>query len=42
MDGKWWLVDPDGYLFFSVDPVEVRVENDSIDLEIRIYEGDKL
>lgn len=29
----------DGYLFFSVTPVEVKVENDSIDLEIRIYEG---
>ncbi|MFM9944883.1 MAG: outer membrane protein assembly factor, partial [Bacteroidia bacterium] len=29
----------DGYLFFSINPVEVNVENDSIDLEIRIYEG---
>lgn len=29
----------DGYLFFSVVPVEVKVENDSIDLEIRIQEG---
>lgn len=29
----------DGYLFFSADPVEVLVENDSIDLEIRIREG---
>jgi len=29
----------DGYLFFQVSPVEVRVENDSIDLEMRIYEG---
>ncbi len=29
----------DGYLFFSVVPVEIQVENDSIDLEIRIYEG---
>lgn len=28
-----------GYLFFSATPVEVLVENDSIDLEIRIYEG---
>ena len=28
-----------GYLFFNVNPVEVRVENDSIDLEIRIREG---
>ncbi|OFX59334.1 MAG: outer membrane protein assembly factor BamA [Bacteroidetes bacterium GWA2_30_7] len=29
----------DGYLFFSATPVEVLVDNDSIDLEIRIYEG---
>ncbi len=29
----------DGYLFFSIEPVEVRVANDSIDLEMRIYEG---
>jgi outer membrane protein insertion porin family len=29
----------DGYLFFQVTPVEILVENDSIDLEIRIYEG---
>ena len=29
----------DGYLFFQVNPVEVLVENDSIDLEMRIYEG---
>lgn len=28
-----------GYLFFNVDPVEVKVENDSIDFEMRIYEG---
>ncbi|HBF87806.1 MAG TPA: outer membrane protein assembly factor BamA [Bacteroidales bacterium] len=28
-----------GYLFFSATPVEILVENDSIDLEIRIYEG---
>jgi len=28
-----------GYLFFSVDPVEVAIAGDSIDLEIRIYEG---
>lgn len=28
-----------GYLFFNVDPVETRVEGDSIDLEMRIYEG---
>lgn len=29
----------DGYLFFRVDPVEVRVEDDSIDLELRMNEG---
>lgn len=28
-----------GYLFFQVTPVEVRIENDSIDIEMRIYEG---
>ena len=28
-----------GYLFFNATPVEVNVENDSIDMEIRIYEG---
>jgi outer membrane protein insertion porin family len=28
-----------GYLFFRVTPVEVAIEGDSIDLEIRIYEG---
>lgn len=28
-----------GYLFFSVDAKEKLVENDSIDLEIQIYEG---
>lgn len=31
----------DGYLFFQVNPVEVRVENDSIDLEIRLHEGEQ-
>ncbi|MBN8701972.1 MAG: outer membrane protein assembly factor BamA [Bacteroidetes bacterium] len=29
----------DGYLFFQITPVEINVENDSIDLEIRMYEG---
>ena len=29
----------DGYLFFHVTPVEVLVEGDSIDLEIRMQEG---
>jgi outer membrane protein insertion porin family len=29
----------DGYLFFQVNAVEVKIENDSIDFEMRIYEG---
>ncbi len=29
----------DGYLFFQVNPIETRVDNDTIDLEMRIYEG---
>jgi outer membrane protein insertion porin family len=29
----------DGYLFFNVQPVEVLVEGDSIDLEFRVVEG---
>lgn len=28
-----------GYLFSQIIPVEVKVENDSIDLEMRVYEG---
>ncbi|MBQ9705048.1 MAG: outer membrane protein assembly factor BamA, partial [Paludibacteraceae bacterium] len=28
-----------GYLFFNVDPVEVNIEGDSIDFEMRMYEG---
>lgn len=28
-----------GYLFSQIEPVEVLIENDSIDFEIRIYEG---
>ncbi len=28
-----------GYLFFNVDPVEVAIIGDSIDLEMRIFEG---
>ncbi len=33
------LYQDDGYLQFQAIPVEVLVENDSIDIEIRIYEG---
>ncbi len=29
----------DGYLFFSVDPVEVAIVGDSIDMQMQIYEG---
>jgi outer membrane protein insertion porin family len=29
----------DGYLFFSAEPIEINVEKDSIDIEIRIREG---
>jgi outer membrane protein insertion porin family len=29
----------DGYLFFNVSPVEIMVTDDSIDLEMRVYEG---
>lgn len=31
----------DGYLFFHIEPVEVRIQNDSVDLEMRIYEGNQ-
>lgn len=31
----------DGYLFFRVNPVEIAVEGDSIDIEMRIFEGDQ-
>lgn len=30
-----------GYLFSRLTPVEAKVENDSVDLEVRIYEGDQ-
>jgi outer membrane protein insertion porin family len=29
----------DGYLFFNVQPVETKIVGDSIDMEMRIYEG---
>lgn len=31
----------DGYLFFQLEPTEIRAENDSIDIEMRIYEGEQ-
>ncbi len=33
------LYQDDGYLFSNIDPVEVSVENDSVDIEMRVYEG---
>lgn len=29
----------DGYLFFQINPVETAVDGDSIDIEMRVYEG---
>ena len=29
----------DGYLTFNVDPVQTKIYNDTVDLELRIYEG---
>ncbi|MEL6866589.1 MAG: outer membrane protein assembly factor BamA [Bacteroidota bacterium] len=41
MDGRdvSTLYMDNGYLFFQVDPIETAVVGDSIDLEIRIFEG---
>ncbi|MEJ8803589.1 outer membrane protein assembly factor BamA [Pontibacter sp. H249] len=33
------LYQNDGYLFSSIDPVEVAIVGDSIDLEMRVFEG---
>ncbi|WP_162342534.1 BamA/OMP85 family outer membrane protein [Cyclobacterium salsum] len=33
------LYQDNGYLFFTIDPVEVNVEADSIDIQMRIFEG---
>ena len=38
-DGIGTLYMDRGYLFFNMDPVEVAINNDSVDLEMRIYEG---
>jgi outer membrane protein insertion porin family len=35
-----WYSD-NGYLFFHIEPVEVNIVKDSIDLEVRIHEGDQ-
>jgi len=33
------LYQDNGYLFFTIDPVEVNIQADSIDIELRIFEG---
>ncbi len=33
------LYTDNGYLFFNVMPVEKKIENDSVDVEMRLYEG---
>lgn len=33
------LYQDNGYLFFQIDPVEVKVVADSIDIEMRVFEG---
>ncbi|MDR1666211.1 MAG: outer membrane protein assembly factor BamA [Bacteroidales bacterium] len=30
-----------GYLFSSITPVELRIDNDSVDVEMRVYEGEQ-
>jgi outer membrane protein insertion porin family len=31
----------DGYLFFRINPVEIQVDDDSVDIELRIFEGEQ-
>ncbi len=38
-DGVGSKYQNNGYLFYNLDPVETNIENDSIDFEMRIYEG---
>ena len=35
------LYQNNGYLFSNIDPVEINIENDSVDLELRVVEGPK-
>jgi hypothetical protein len=49
VNGKWWMVDPDGYLFFSHGPANVRMANmstitgiDYADPSVRIRHADEL
>lgn len=30
-----------GYLFFNIQPIETKIDGDSIDIELRIYEGEQ-
>lgn len=48
VDGKWWMVDPDGYLFFSHGPANVRMANmttltgvDFKDPSVRVINADE-
>lgn len=38
-DGVMSIYQDNGYLFSNINPVEVLIENDSIDIEMRVYEG---
>ncbi len=38
-DGVRLLYNNDGYVFFNALPIEAKIENDSVDLEIRMSEG---
>mgnify|MGYP005984874521 CR=1 FL=1 len=49
IDGKWWMVDPQGYVFFSHGPANVRMANlstltgvDFSDDSIRVRNADEL
>ena len=35
------LYQNNGYLFSNIDPIEINIENDSVDLELRVVEGPK-
>lgn len=35
------LYQNNGYLFSHIDPIEINIENDSVDLELRVIEGPK-
>ncbi|MFC7292748.1 agarase [Hirschia litorea] len=49
VDGKWWMVDPEGYLFFSHGPANVRMANmttttgiDFKDDSVRVINSDEV